>query len=86
MHLRKHWWQQSVARHREKDARLAELKHEQHRRVCDNRTKRDNAGGPIRSWRDVLQRHRQRLGLLGRQSLYELRVGNQPVKTAATTT
>ena len=70
--------QQAVARHREEDARLAELEDQQHRRVRDDRAERDDADEQVAPASDVrvLQRHRQRLGLLGRELLHEHVVRN----------
>ena len=63
--------QQADARHRKEDAWLAELENQQHRRMRNDRAEGHNADGPteigVEFLPDILQRHRQRLGLFGRE-------------------
>ena len=71
--------QKAVARHREEDARLSELEDQKHGGVRDDRAEGDDSRGPRRACgRDAVERHRQRLGLLGRQFRHKLAVRDQP--------
>src|SRR5215475_1854244 len=73
VNFRKRPRKQSIARHREKDSRLTELKHQKHRRVRNYGAKRDDTHKHVSPPLDVrvLQRHRQRFGLLRRELLLQ---------------
>ena len=80
MHLGENGRQQAIARDRKEDARLAQLKDEQHSRVGNHRSEGDDCAGPSRVRRDVIERHRQRLGLFSRQSPHQFVVRNETGK------
>ena len=78
MELRGPLRQQAVARHREEDARLAVLEHQQDRRHRHDGAERDDPADRLEPGQ--LQRVRQRIG--DRQLLY----GTMPVSTKPTIT
>src|SRR6185503_16389181 len=66
MHTREHRWQQSIASHREEDARLSELEHEKHSRVRYYRSKSDDCVLPQRLRRNAFESHGERFASLRR--------------------
>jgi hypothetical protein len=73
--------QQAVTGHREKDPWLTELKHQQNRRVRDHRSESHYSDCPseisVKLLADVLQGHRERLGLLSSEFGFQIGIGDQ---------